>query len=411
MGRLTVQVQAEGHALVAYGYSGQRIEIPSSQIGSVRTVRAYRTRHRIWGPALVVCDDHDRMLLRAAGSWDTYGEVERVCRAAGAPLPYHVVNPRYAARLGSMSASERRQARRKRRKRNLPLYQKAPGYRRLRTVPRGTTLLVLLAIVAFVAIVALCALAGSLPAALAPDWIGSVRVLIGIVGVALGIAGGIWLFATLGHIAIDGARWLAASLRAMTPAPPGRFFHRREASGRWASAVTAGLLALVPALIGWGPGVAIASGVHGVSDSGLVAGLRASGIRTQGFLIDVPDYSTQSNGDVEVTNVPTLSFVVGRVKWRDVDPSIGGRPLPLDSADPVDTRRPVTVVYDPSDLYSAAALPQITGSVWHGAPTANVIVGIVFTLALPVLILYDIFRLRRRRWLRNTGMLDDFFKV
>lgn len=42
------------------------------------------------------------------------------------------------------------------------------------------------------------------------------------------------------------------------------------------------------------------------------------------------------------------------------------------------------------------------------APTANVIVGIVFTLVLPLLIWRVVVRLRRRKWLRNAGMLDDF---
>src|SRR5262249_35222944 len=151
----------------------------------------------------------------------------------------------------------------------------------------------------------------------------------------------------------------------------GRFFQRRGTSDKWAGFVTAGMILLVPALIGWGPAVAIATGVHGVSDSHLVAGLRANGVRTQGFLIDVPDYGTDDNGNTTVTDVSTLAFRAGGQDWEDTDPSIGGRPLPLDSSDPIDTREPVTVVYDPSDLNTAAALRQITGSVWHGAPTAN----------------------------------------
>jgi hypothetical protein len=168
------------------------------------------------------------------------------------------------------------------------------------------------------------------------------------------------------------------------------------------------MILLVPALIGWGPGVAIATGVHGVSDSRLVADLRANGVRTQGFLIDVPDIETDDNGKTTVTDVSTLAFQVGGQHWEDNDPSIGGRPLPLDSGDPTDTREPVTVVYDRSDLYTAAALRQITGSVWHGAPTANVIVGIIFTLALPLLIWHVAVRLRRRKWLRDARVFDDF---
>jgi hypothetical protein len=260
-------------------------------------------------------------------------------------------------------------------------------------------------------IVGLGGLIGVLPAEVLPGWIGSVRVLIGIIGVALGAAGGIWVFAALTHVVTDGLRWTFASLEAMMPAPPSRFFQRRGTSDKWAGAVTAGMILLVPALIGWGPGVAIASGVHGLSDSRLVAGLRANGVATPGFLIDVPDYSTDSNGNTTVTDVSTLEFTAQAQQWQDTDPSIGGRPLPLDSGDPIATREPVTVVYDPSDPGTAAARRQITGSVWHGAPTANVIVGIIFTLALPLLILSLVVRIRRRRWLRNSKMLDEFVAV
>ncbi len=49
---------------------------------------------------------------------------------------------------------------------------------------------------------------------------------------------------------------------------------------------------LVIALIGWGPGVGIASLAHGFRDSSLVAELRANGAAIQGTLIDVPQYST-----------------------------------------------------------------------------------------------------------------------
>jgi hypothetical protein len=270
---------------------------------------------------------------------------------------------------------------------------------------------VLVVIAAFLVTVGLCGFAGALPAALLPDWIGSVRVLIGIAGVALGIAGGTWLFAALTHIVADGLRWAVASLGAMAPAPPGRFFQRRGTSGKWASLATAGMILLVPALIGWGPAVAIASGVHGVSDSHLVADLRANGVRTPGDLIDVPDYGTDDHGDTTVTDVPTLAFQIGGGLYQDTDPSIGGRPLPLDSGDPGDTNDPETVVYDRGDPDTAAALQQITGSVWHGAPTANVIVGIIFTLALPLLAWCVVVRVRRRKWLRHADLFDDFLSV
>jgi hypothetical protein len=55
----------------------------------------------------------------------------------------------------------------------------------------------------------------------------------------------------------------------------------------------------------------------------------------------------------------------------------------------------------------AAAEQQITGSVWHGAPTANLISGGLFTLALPPLFLYLVLLARRRRWRRAKVFVDD----
>ena len=163
-------------------------------------------------------------------------------------------------------------------------------------------------------------------------------------------------------------------------APPGRFFRRREPSARWAVLRTVGLVGLIVAMVGWGPGVGIASLTHGLRDSSLVAELRAHGVAAPGLLVDVPRYSTDSDGNTTETDVPTLSFLGQEV----TDPSIGGRPLPLDSGDPVGTRQPVTVVFLPLNFSTAAARQQITGSVWHGAPTANMISASLLTLALPV---------------------------
>ena len=47
---------------------------------------------------------------------------------------------------------------------------------------------------------------------------------------------------------------------------------------------------------------------------------------------------------------------------------------------------------------------QIIGSVWHGAPTANLISGGLFTLALPPLLWLLVLRVRRRRWRRAKGI-------
>jgi hypothetical protein len=296
MGRIRVRLCAEGGNLVAYGFGGQRIAIPASSVGAVRTVDAYRIGRRNRGRALLVFDHEDRILLRARGLWEVYGEVARVCRAAGLPAPTHVS---YFNLTSSARSATRSRARRK---------QKPPRYR----------------------------------------------------------------------------------------------------SGGWATLATVGMVLLVPALIGWGPGVGIATLVHGFSDASLVAELRGHGVSTPGFVIDVPQYSTDDNGNTTVTDVPTLAFLVGKQVWQTPDPAIGGRPLPLDPANPAGTRDLVTVVYLAADPDTAAAERQIAGSVWHGAPTGNLVSAALLTLALPFLLWRLVRRIsRRRRGLRDADLLLD----
>ena len=70
---------------MAYGFGGQRIAIPAAVIAAVHTVDAYRTGRRHRSRALLVLDHQQRIVLRASGQWETYGEVARVCRVAGVP--------------------------------------------------------------------------------------------------------------------------------------------------------------------------------------------------------------------------------------------------------------------------------------------------------------------------------------
>jgi hypothetical protein len=416
MGRIRVRLCAEDGGLVAYGF-GQRIVLPAASVGAVRTVDAYRARRadrvRSRGRGLLIFDHEDRILVRASGLWETQGEVATVCRAAGVPAPSHVEFPvgRSAElRYGVSSTRQLRKIRKMEEQQTPPLYQEAPGYCKLRDRPRGTVARVLALMVLFLLTIGFAALAGTRPAIALPEWIGAVRVLLGIAGAVLGLFGGGWLFVAVTHVIKDGLRWAVASRSARTLAPPDRFFHRRERSDAWSGLATAGMVVLVPALIGWGPGVGIASLVHGLSDSRTVAELRAHGVSTPGFLIDVPDYSTDDKGDTTVTDVATLAFIPDKQDgpWETTDPAIGGRPLPLNQADLADTRYRVTVVYLPGDPDTAAAKQQIVGSVWRGAPTANMIVASVFTLALPLLIVCLVFRLRRRRFLRDAVLLGDF---
>jgi hypothetical protein len=399
MGRIRVWLAAEDGNLVAYGFGGQRVVLPATSVGEVHTVNSFRVgRGIVHGPALLVLDYERRILLRASGRWETYGELAVVCRAARVPTPTHLVT---TLKPRSGSRSRGRQARRS--TTLTPRFKKAPGYRKLRANPRGRTLRVLAQGVLFLLTMGIGFLLGAIPGAALPEWTGAVRWLIGIAGVLLGTAGGIWVGAALSHLVADALRWAVTSWAAGTVAPGGRFFRRRERSGGWAVAAHVGLVALVPALIAWGPGVGIASLAHGQRDSSLVAELRAHGVAAPGLLIDVQQFSTGSDGTVTVTDVPTLSFL----GWKATDPSIGGRPLALDTADPASTREQETVVFLPSDPQVAAARQQIAGSVWHGAPTANLITGGLFTLALPPLLWFLVLRFRRLRWQRAKGMVED----
>ena len=400
MGRIRVRLCAEDGNLVAYGFGGQRVALPPESVGAVVTVSAFRAGGIAHGRALLVLDHDDQILLRADGRWETYGEVQKVCHAAKVPSPTHI-----SSALSSRSArSSKTQARRGSRGRRPPGFVKAPGYVKLRTYPRGVILRVLALIVLFLVVAGLGGFIGVLPAVALPEWFGAVRTLIGIVGVLLGLAGGLWVAAAIAHVLADAVRWAAVSWAAGTPAPPARFFgRRREHPGAWLAAANAGLVLLFFALVGWGPGVGIASLAHGLRDSSLVADLRANGTTIPGTLIDVPKYSTDSDGNTTETDVPTLTFLFGKT----TDPSIGGRPLPLDAADPINTDVPETVVYLPNDPEVAAAEQQITGSVWHGAPTANLISGGLFTLALPPLLWFLVLLARRRRWRRAKQFVDD----
>ena len=406
MGRIRVKLTAEGGDLVAYGFGGQRIVLPHKSIGAVRTVDRYRigqsniTREN----ALLVLDRAGRILLRANGLWETYGEVQRVCQAAKLPSPTHTSTVSYL-RPGKYQSRPKPS---QRTTRPAPRFYKAPEYRRLRVRPRGWPLRLLAVLTLYGLTTGLGGFLMALPAVMLPEWFGAVRTLLILIGVALGASAGAWVGAAVLHVWTDGLRWAAASWAAGAPAPASRFFtRRRERSNGWQWAANVGLTALFVALFGWGPGVGIVTTAHGFRDASLVASLRQSGATTHGTLVDVPDYETASNGQVTEKDVSTLSFKVGGNLVQDDDPSIGGRPLPLDSGDPKDTSVPETIVYLPDNHDVAAAWQQITGSVWHGAPTANLISGGILTLALPPFGLFLVLRLRRLRWKRASGFVED----
>ena len=405
-GRIRVKLTAEDRDLVAYGFGGQRIVLPNKSIGAVRTVDRYRigqsniTREN----ALLVLDRDGRILLRANGLWETYGEVQRVCQAAKLPSPTHTSTVSYL-RPGKYQSRPKPS---QRTTRPAPRFYKAPEYRRLRVRPRSWPLRLLAVLTLYAVTMGLGGFLVALPAVLLPEWFGAARTLLIFIGAALGASAGAWVGAATLHVWMDALRWAAASWAARAPAPASRFFGRRGArSNAWQAAANIGLTAVFVALIGWGPAVGIVSLAHGFRDASLVASLRADGVMTQGLLVDVPHYETDSNGKVTEKDVSTLSFKVGGDLVQDDDPSIGGRPLPLDSGHPKDTSVPETIIYLPDNLDVAAARQQITGSVWHGAPTANLIFGGILTLALPPFGVFLVLRLRRLRWRRASGFVAD----
>jgi len=92
MGRIRVKLCAEDGNLVAYGFGGQRVVLPAKSVGAVCTLSSFRIGRVTHGSALLVLDHDDRILLRANGMWETYGEVQKVCRRAKVPSPKHVVS-------------------------------------------------------------------------------------------------------------------------------------------------------------------------------------------------------------------------------------------------------------------------------------------------------------------------------
>ena len=405
MGRIRVWLTTGDRDLVAHGFGGQRIVLPAASVGAVHTASSYRTGRITHGQALLVLDHQQRILLRASGLWETYGELAAVCKAAGLPAPSHL-RPTYrtqpAARARAAGAGQRPR-KRSGTTRQVPSFAKAPGYRRLRTRPRGAALRVLALTLLLLLAIALGATLGAQPAMALPEWFGAARTLLGIIGGLLGAAGGLWLALAAVHLLADALRWARTSWAAGTVAPPLRFFRRRARWGGWTIAWNVALAALVPVLIGWGPGVGIASLAHGFRDSALVSELRGQGVAAPGTLFDDQQFDTDDNGNTTVHDVPTLAFL----GLQATDPSIGGRPLPLDQDDPVDTRVPESVVFLPADPGTAAARQQLAGSVWHGAPTANLISGGLLTLALPPVLWLLVLRVRRRRWLRAKELVDD----
>jgi hypothetical protein len=394
LGRMPVRLAAGQGELLAYGFNGQRIAIPVAEIGAVKVYRGYGRGWGRSGPSLVVLDKANRVRLRARGTWDW-----RSARQLKSGTTTKWVNSDLFQLFHTLGAVRPEYLTSREARRQVPRWPKAPGFRRLRTRPRGyVTVRLALALVA----VALCGAGvaiGVLLANLFPSAIGAVRNLIGIVLVAAAV----WGALRLCGLGLRGLHWLAVSLHAGSPAPLNRFFGPDERRARQARTwLTLAMIAGIPLLIAFGPVIGLISLAHGFSDQALVGTLRARGVVTKGIVVNVPTYETDKDGNTQEIDHPTLAFYANRHLQEVPDPPIAGWTWPMNP------NNLVAIVYVAGDPGTAAVEGQISGSPWHGAPIANVIAGGLLTVALVPLTWLTVRRVRAARRASREGWFAGF---
>ena len=353
LGDMPVRLCAEGDDLVAYGFGHQRVVMPASVVGVIRVRNSLTRDGKDSGSYLVVHSRDGYCLLVAPGSWGP--GLSELCQALHLPKPDF----------------SRRQVAARRRPEPAP---------RLRVRPPGWVAVLLASILAGAIMAAAGALAGVALTLLLPTAIGSIRDLVGIALAIAGCMGGTWLFFALRSVLRGTLRWLVTSIRMGGPAPYDRFIRLEVPGELIAKLITAVLVIAVPLVLFWGVGILADSVSHALSDSALVSQLRQNGVTVEGQVVSVPQYSTDSNGNTVVTFQVTLEFTDGGQSVQVPDPAIAGRLWPVNPA------VSVPIVYDQADPQTAAVWGQITGSVWHGAPTGNVIGGSLGILSDPLLI-------------------------
>lgn len=370
MGNMPLRARPEGQDLVVYGFGGQRVAIPRSQIGSV-AVRYYtNAKGETSSPSLLVFDCDQRLLLRARGTWGP--GLDDVCRYLQLRRPD----------ISSYRRPLRRAAR----------AERAPGYQKIRAYPRGYVPVLIVGILVTLTVLVWSAVGGVQLALLLPGAIGGARNLIAMALAVACVTAGLWLVTYLWRLLVGALRWAVASRRASSPAPPGRFL-RVTGTGKWTTVLpTVALVLSVPTLLIWGVVVEGVTISHGFRDQALVSDLRQHGVTVPGTVVNVPYETTDSNGNVEWHDQANLEFnPTGGTPVQVPDPAIAGWTWPFNP------NEPVAITYLPATPDTAAVRAQITGSPWHGAPTGNLVGGAVAILLVPPLAWLSIRRLTASR--------------
>ena len=232
LGEMPVRLRAEGKMLVAYGFGGQRVEIPAK---SVRQVWIHPEFEASPGgrvrAALLVLDTKHQVLLKAPGAWGP--GVREVCQRLGLHKQPKILDSETASRT-------------------VPPLVRSAGYRRLRVWPAGGHVALAAAVVGRAGLCLGGGIGGALLGLLLPASVGDARVLIAIVAGVAGALAGTWLYNFGTRFAAGLIRWTVASRRARSPAPAGRFLKVNGASEWTGLATSAVLAAAVPVLAIWG---------------------------------------------------------------------------------------------------------------------------------------------------------------
>jgi len=235
LGEMPVRLRAEGKMLVAYGFGGQRVEIPAELIRQVWIHPEFEAfPGRRVREALLVLDVRHRVLLKAPGAWGP--GVREVCWHLGLRKQPIVLGPGRASRA-------------------VPSLADAESCQRLRVRPTGGRVALAAAVLGRAGLCAGGGIGGASLGLLFPASAGDARILIAI---GLGVAGalaGTWLYNFGTRFAAGVIRWAVASRRAGAPAPAGRFLQVSGASPWTGLAASAVLGAAVPVLAIWGAAI------------------------------------------------------------------------------------------------------------------------------------------------------------